>query len=89
MANLVTMEEAKLYLRVDGNHEDGTLAILIGAASDAVSGMADLWDGTGNVPDRIKLAVLARIAVAFDSRTDVRAGLGEDRLIGPLHSQQL
>src|SRR3546814_2833575 len=36
MADLVTLNEAKLYLRVDGDDEDDTIALLIAAASDAV-----------------------------------------------------
>lgn len=85
MADIVTLDEAKAWLRVSGDDEDSTIALLIASASDSVSEMADLWDRTGDVPNRLKLAVLARIAVAFDTRTDIRAGLGEDRLIAPLH----
>ena len=89
MTDLVTLAEAKTYLRMDGTAEDDTIALLIAAASDSVGELADLWDGTGDVPDRLKLAVLARVAVTFDSRTDLRAGDGEHRLIGPLHSVML
>lgn len=89
MTDLVTLAEAKAYLHVDGSAEDGTIALLIAAASDAVGELADLWDGTGDVPDRLKLAVLARVAVTFDSRTDLRTGEGEHRLIGPLHTQSI
>lgn len=83
MTDLVTLAEAKSFLRVDGTDEDGTIGILITAASDAVTDIADEWDGTGDVPARLKLAVLTRVAVAFDQRDNLRPGNGEDRLLGP------
>src|SRR3546814_13560562 len=51
MADLVTLNEAKLYLRVDGDDEDDTNALLIAAASDAVRDVATGWDGEGDVPE--------------------------------------
>lgn len=84
MTDLVTLDEAKLYLRVTSTIEDRTIATLIAAASDAVREMADAWDGTGDTPARLKLAVLTRVAIAFDNRESVKAGDGEDRLISPL-----
>lgn len=84
MADLVTLGEAKLYLRVDGNAEDDTIALLIAAASDAVRDVASDWDGEGTVPDRLKLACLARVAVAFDERTNVSPGTGETPMLTPL-----
>lgn len=83
MTDLVTLTEAKAFLRVSGSDEDDTIAILITAASDAVADIADDWDGTGTVPARLKMAVLTRIAVTFDQRDSLRPGDGEDRLIGP------
>lgn len=83
MADLVTLEEAKEFIRVMADDEDATIGILVSAASEAVRAIADGWDGEGDVPPRLKLAVLSRVAVAFDERADVRAALGEDRLIGP------
>ncbi|WJY17494.1 head-tail connector protein [Alteriqipengyuania flavescens] len=86
MPDLVTLAEAKEFIRVMADDEDATIAILVSSASDAVRAVADAWDGVGEVPPRLKLAVLSRVAVAFDERTDVRAALGEDRLIGPYRS---
>lgn len=68
MTDIVTLDEAKAYCRYEGDDEDVTFAILIGAASESVMAVADLWDGTGEAPDRLKLAVLARVAEAFDNR---------------------
>ncbi|HEX8553165.1 MAG TPA: head-tail connector protein [Sphingomonas sp.] len=81
---LVTLPEAKQFLRVDHDEEDATITLLIGAASEAVLTMADGWTITDPVPDRLKLAVLTRVAIAFDNRDSVKAGDGEVHLIGPL-----
>lgn len=85
MPNLVTLAEAKLFCRVDGDDEDMTFEILIAAASEAVCEIATEWDGTGEIPARLKLAALVRVAAAFDERESVvDAGRGEERLLLPL-----
>jgi uncharacterized phage protein (predicted DNA packaging) len=86
---LVTLDEAKLYLRVDGSDEDSTIELLVAAASDAVRDVASDWDGTGDVPDRMKLATLARVAVAFDTRTSAEPGAGEMAVLSPLRTLEL
>ncbi|MBH0114207.1 phage gp6-like head-tail connector protein [Novosphingobium sp. YJ-S2-02] len=86
MADLVTLAEAKLWLRIDGDDEDSTILLLIAAASEAVLTTADGWDGTGEVPARLKLACLARIAVSDQDRANVSAGTGEDRLVQPFRA---
>lgn len=85
MTDIVTLGEAKAWLRVSGDDENETIALLIKAASDAVGDLADLWDGTGEAPARLKLAVLTRIATSFDNRERTDGSVGEPRLIGPLH----
>ncbi len=89
MPDLVTLEDAKLYLRVDGDDEDDTIGLLIAAASDAVRDVASDWDGEGDVPDRLKLACLARVAVAFDERTNVSPGTGELQMLTPLRTLEV
>ena len=82
---LVTLAEAKLFCRVDHDDEDATFEILIAAASDAVRDVASGWDGLGEVPARLKLAALTRIAAAFDERESiVDAGKGELSMLTPL-----
>ena len=79
---LVTLEEAKLYCRIDGDHDDTDLEILIDAASATVRDYAAGWDGTDPVPARLKLATLALVAAHYDRRgelSDVRL----DRMLGP------
>lgn len=89
MADLVTLSEAKLYLRVDHNDDDTTIALLVSAASDAVRDVATDWDGEGTVPDRIKLAVLSRVAVTYDERTSLEAGTGELPMLTPLRTLEV
>ena len=74
MPELVTLDEVKAFLRVDGTDDDTTLAILIAAAAEAVTGLADAWDGTGETPERLKLAVLMLVADWFDNREAVTVG---------------
>lgn len=81
---LVTLAEAKLFCRVDADDEDATIALMIGAASDAVRDLATGWDGQGDAPDRIKLAVLTRVAIMFDNRDSIEAGKGELPMLTPL-----
>lgn len=86
MADLVDLDEAKAFLRVEGDDEDATIMLMIAAASDAVRDVASDWDGTGDTPARVKLAVLGRVASMFDARDNMDAAKGEDRLLLPLRS---
>ena len=84
MTALVTLAEAKAYCRVLTDDEDAIFAILIAGASEAVRTHADDWDGTLPVPDRLKLATLSRIAIAYDDRADLSPAKGEANLLSPL-----
>ena len=81
MTDLVTLTEAKDYLRVTDTRDDDTLAILIAAASDHVRDVADRWDGTGEIPARLKLAALARIAETFENREQMPEAKNELRTL--------
>lgn len=89
MTDLVTLTEAKLFLRVTHDDENATLALMIGAASDAVRDVATGWDGEGEPPVRLKLAVLSRVAIMFDSRDSVEAGKGELPMLTPLRALEV
>lgn len=89
MADLVTLSEAKAYLRVDHSDDDTTIALLIAAASDAVRDVATDWDGEGDVPDRLKVAVLSRVAVTYDERASVEPGAGELGMLTPLRTLEV
>lgn len=89
MANLVTLSEVKAYLRIDHTDDDAVLGLLISAASDAVRDVATDWDGVGETPDRIKLAVLARVVVAFDNRGSLEPGTGELPMLMPFRALEV
>ncbi len=89
MTDLVTLAEAKAHCRVDSEDEDDLFAIYIAAASEAVRDIATDWDGTGDVPARIKLAVLTRVAIMFDGRDMAEGAKGEDRLLLPLRKLEV
>lgn len=81
-ADIVTLEEAKLFCRIDHDIEDPLVTLLIAAATDAVIEYADLWLSD---EARIKLAILCHVARIYDERQD-GADLPEAaaRLIHPL-----
>ncbi|SNS55196.1 Phage gp6-like head-tail connector protein [Sphingomonas laterariae] len=79
---LVSLEEAKLYCRVDGTYEDATLEILIEAASATVRAYAATWDGIDPVPARLKLATLALVAAHYDLRSDI-SDVNLERILAP------
>lgn len=89
MADVVTLAEAKAFLRVEGDWEDATILTLIGAATEAVLAHADAYLGLDPVPNRIKAAVLARVAILFDQRDTVEAPAGEAGLLSPLRRLSL
>ena len=89
MPNLVTLSEAKLFCRIDSDDEDATLEVLIAAATDAVRDIASDWDGAGDTPARIKLAVLSRVAIMFDNRDNLEGGKGELPMLTPLRKLEI
>lgn len=76
MSDLVTLEEAKLHLRVTHDAEDTAIAMMIAAASEAVRDIVAEID-TEEVPVRAKLAVLTRVAIMYDNRESMEPGKGE------------
>lgn len=89
MTDIVTLMEAKAHLRILHDDDDAHIELLIASATETVLDMASGWDGEGEAPARLKLAVLARAANAFDDRGSVEAGKGEDRLVLPLRTLDL
>lgn len=91
MIDLVTLDEAKLFCRVDSEWDDSTLVMLIGAASAAVLDVADGWTPVvgAPVPDRIKLAVLTHVASAFDNRESTELPASAARLLNPMRRLEI
>ena len=79
---LVTIEEAKLYCRISGDHENTDLEILIDAASATVRDYAAGWDGMDPVPARLKLATLAIVSAQYDNRAEL-SDVRLERILGP------
>lgn len=88
MADLVTLDEAKMFIRVDHSDDDAMIAMMITAASDAVTDVATAWDSEGDVPDRMKLAVLARVGQLYD-KMSLEGGKGELGMLTPLRTLEV
>ena len=89
MPEIVTLDEAKSYCRIDGNTDDAALAIMVAAATDAVTEQAERWDTLAPAPSRLKLAVLARVAESYDNRERTPEARNEPRLIAPFRMLDL
>ena len=79
---IVTLDEAKAHLRVDGANEDADIALKLAAAEELVAqslGRPVPWtDGTGEavpVPASVKAATLLILADLYANREGVAAGL--------------
>lgn len=76
----VTLEEAKLHLRVDGDAEDSDITLKVHAASGAVRGYlksaADLYLGEDGTPDldkvpfEVKAATLLMLGHLYKDRDE-------------------
>lgn len=91
MHDVVTLEETKLYLRVDHDFEDTTIAILIAAATEAALDYADAHDPLLAEPSaRLKLAILTHVARAFSEREDgADTPASSVRLMQPLRDLEI
>lgn len=81
---IVTMEEARDWLRITEAYDDTTIELLIAAATEAALTVADAYDPTLPPPAVLKLAVLAHVARAYTGREDTPdAPEGNARLLMP------
>lgn len=69
---IVTLEEAKLYLRVDGDEENTLIANFINAAEEICEGVLRLPLTTfAEVPETLKQAILYAAANMYEKREAV------------------
>jgi len=66
---VVTLQEAKLYLRVDQDGEDSLITNLIGSSTSTVENiLRHSISDYETIPDDIKMAVLYGTAYLFENR---------------------
>lgn len=80
MSDLVTLPEAKEYIRVTHDDEDRLIESLVAAASEAIREVADRWVDTGETPERLRLAALMLVADWYD----LRGASSEGKPVTPL-----
>lgn len=64
---MVTLEEAKAWLRVDGDTEDALLLSFIQAAEDIVNGILRR-PVSGDAPETVKQAVIYAVSRFYEER---------------------
>lgn len=71
---VVTLEDTKAWLRVDGEAEDALIASLIEAAQELVEGVLrfPLSEFAEGVPEPVKHAVYYAVAKLFEERNDLK-----------------
>lgn len=67
--NMITLQEVKEYLRVDGNHEDASLQAMIDASNAAALDYLNLegFDSNG-MPAPVKAAILLQVGDLYANR---------------------
>lgn len=87
MAQPVTVAEAKLFLRVEHEAEDGLIQTLIEAAQAQVEGEAGVTL-TSTSPAGLRLAVLTRVLRAYE-RGEGEDVAGDDAWVAPYRAVRL
>lgn len=75
MADAVSLSEARLFLRVSHDDEDGLIATFLEAAVARVEGETGLVLSDAS-PAPLRLAVLYLVAMAYQNRGEVAGDLG-------------
>lgn len=70
MADPITLDEVKNYLRVDQDAEDGLIAFLLDAATDAAADYINLTPAelAPAMPAPVKAAILLQVADLYENR---------------------
>ena len=71
--SIVTLEEVKLHLRIEGNLDDALLTQKIGVAEGYIESFIGTIDEIGEfVPDTIKEAILDMVSYYYDGNSDAK-----------------
>lgn len=71
--SIITLEEVKQHLRIEGNLDDALLMQKIGAAEGYVESFIGTIDEIGDfVPDTIKEAILSMVSYYYDGNSDAK-----------------
>ena len=85
------MEEAKLYLRVDGDEEDALIATLIETANELCEGMLRMsLEDFDDPPKSVNQAILYITANLYEHREELDMKIVEDvvkRLLSPFRQE--
>ena len=68
MTDLITLDEAKAFLRVDHTEEDDLIEQLIATATETALAHADGLDEGDPVPEIVRTSALLHVARLFDGR---------------------
>jgi len=87
----VSLEEAKLYLRVDGGEEDALIAALIETASELCEGVLRMsLEDFEEPPKSVNQAILYITAYLYEHREELDMKVVEDvvkRLLSPFRKE--
>jgi uncharacterized phage protein (predicted DNA packaging) len=87
----VSLEEAKLYLRVDGGEEDALIAALIETASELCEGVLRMsLEDFEETPKSVNQAILYITANLYEHREELDMKVVEDvvkRLLSPFRKE--
>ena len=67
---IITLAEAKAFLRVEHDDEDSVIAQLAATASESALAHADGLEDGASVPESVRTAALIHLARMFENRLD-------------------
>lgn len=70
MTPIVTLEEAKAFIRVESQDEDVLIQQLIATASETAMAHADGIEAGGEIPESVRTSALLHIGRLYDTREE-------------------
>ena len=70
MTDLITLDEAKAFLRVDHTEEDDLIEQLIATATETALAHADGLEEGDPVPESVRTSAMLHVARLFDGREE-------------------